>query len=636
MIFAFGAVVLAMLPAVLDQTMLATGLPVIAGDLGRVTDVSWVVTAYVVAAAAATPLWGKLGDRLGRKRMLELALVVFVAASALCGGAQDITQLIVLRLVQGAAAGGLMALAMATVGDLVSPRERGRYQGYIAATFAVATVVGPLLGGVLVEGVGWRWVFFVNLPLGLAALIGLRLRLPAPPLDPPRHPLDHLGAALLAAATSTLMLACIEAGARAALFAATLVLAALLVVQERRAADPIVPLDLLRTRTVALVSAALFLATAALFAITVFVPLFLQTTTGATPTEAGLLLVPAMLGITVSTTLSGRSIARSGRYKRFPVAGLVLMTAALVALAVLAGDPSRTATGLALAVFGLGFGMVTQVLVTAIQNSVERRELGVATATAGFFRALGGAVGAAVLGAVFAAHAGATEGGGTALRADVIGGVQAVFAVAAPLAALALLAVLALVEVPLGTAPGGRPEPPPERPSGRREPQPRAPARPAGAAARARVPRDRPGGVNMAEHRAFSARVLLRGEESAGALALVEIAVPARWEGPPLHHHAFDETFYVLEGELTFQVGEELRTGTAGGCAFVAGGVAHTLANLSDAPARYLLVITPAGFERYFDRLAGVAPSPGKPVPETTVVGPRIDRSAQRPTSPLS
>src|SRR4051812_29919766 len=248
----FAAVVLAMLPAVLDQTMLATALPVIAGDLGRITDVSWVVTAYVIAAAAATPLWGKLGDRLGRKRMLELALAVFVAASALCGTAQDITQLIALRLVQGLAAGGLMALAMATVGDLVEPRERGRYQGYIAATFAVATVVGPLLGGVLVDAASWRWVFFVNLPVGALALAGLRLRLPATPVEPPEHPLDTLGALLLAGATSTLMLACIQSGGRAGLVAATALLAAALVVRERRAADPIVPLRLLRTRTVAL------------------------------------------------------------------------------------------------------------------------------------------------------------------------------------------------------------------------------------------------------------------------------------------------------------------------------------------------------------------------------------------------
>jgi EmrB/QacA subfamily drug resistance transporter len=436
----FAAVVLAMLPAVLDQTMLATGLPVIARDLGRISDVSWVVSAYVVAAAAVTPLWGKLGDRLGRKRMLELALTVFVTASALCGAAQDITQLIVTRVLQGTAAGGLMALAMATVGDLVSPRERGRYQGYIAATFAVATIIGPLLGGAIVENASWRWVFLVNLPVGIVALVGLQLRLPAVAVEPPKAPLDGVGAALLAAATSTLMLACIEHTGRLELALATVVLAAALVLRERRATDPIVPLALLRTPTVALVSVALFLATAALFAITVFVPLFLQTTTGASPTQAGLLLTPAMLGITVSTTLAGRSIARTGRYKRFPVAGLALMTAALSALAALSANPSRWATGVALVVFGLGFGMVTQVLVTAIQNTVERRELGIATATAGFFRALGGAVGAAILGAVFAG------------QADVIGGVQAVFAVAAPLAALALLAVLALRETPLRRA----------------------------------------------------------------------------------------------------------------------------------------------------------------------------------------
>ena len=237
----FAAVVLAMLPAVLDQTILATGLPVIASDLGNIGDVSWVVTAYVVAAAAATPLWGKLGDRHGRKRLLQIALIGFVASSALCAAAQDITQLIVLRLVQGTAAGGLMALAMAAVGDLVSPRERGRYQGYIAATFAVATIVGPLLGGVLVESANWRWVFIVNLPVGIVALIALSLRLPAPEVEPPAHSLDVLGAGLLAAATSSLMLVCIWGGDRYAwdsaptvgLIAATLALTAALVARER-------------------------------------------------------------------------------------------------------------------------------------------------------------------------------------------------------------------------------------------------------------------------------------------------------------------------------------------------------------------------------------------------------------------
>ena len=444
----FAAIVLAMLPAVLDQTILATALPVVAGDLGSLSDVSWVVSGYVVAAAASTPLWGKLGDRHGRKLLLEIALAVFITASALCGAAQDITQLILLRMVQGVAAGGLMTLAMAGVGDLVAPRERGRYQGYIAATFAVATIVGPLLGGVLVDNASWRWVFFVNLPLGIAALVGLSLRLPASETEPSERPLDVLGAVLLAAATSALMLTCIWGGNRYAwdsatilgLIAATIVFAAALVSRERRAADPIVPLRLLRTPVVAVASSALFLATASLFAITVFVPLFLQTTTGASPTEAGLLLVPAMLGITISTTLSGRSIVRTGRYKRFPVAGLAMMTAALVLLAVFAGHPSQVATGIGLALFGLGFGMVTQVLVVAVQNSVERRQLGVATATTGFFRALGGAIGAAVLGAVFASQA-----------PDIIHAVQAVFLVAAPLAALALIVLLWLPETPLQT-----------------------------------------------------------------------------------------------------------------------------------------------------------------------------------------
>jgi EmrB/QacA subfamily drug resistance transporter len=447
----FAALVLAMLPAVLDQTILATALPTIAADLGRLSDVSWLVTAYVVAATASTPLWGKLGDRHGRKRLLEVSLAAFVAASALCGAAADMTQLLVVRAAQGAAAGGLMTLAMASVGDLVSPRERGRYQGYIAGAFAVATVMGPLAGGLLVDHAGWRLVFYVNLPLGVAALAALHRRLPAGDVDPARRPLDVAGAALLAAATSAFMLACVWGGERyawsspqiAGLVAAIVGLAGALISRERRAADPIVPFALLRERTVAVASAALFLATAALFSVIVFVPLFLQAATGASPTRAGLLLVPMMLGIALSTTLAGRSIARTGRYKRFPIAGLALMAAALTLLAALAPARSREATGVGLAVFGLGFGMVTQVLVVAVQNGVERRRLGVATATTSFFRALGGASGAAVLGAVFAARAGT--------RGEIPGAVQAVFAAGAALALLGLLVAMRLPERPLAT-----------------------------------------------------------------------------------------------------------------------------------------------------------------------------------------
>jgi EmrB/QacA subfamily drug resistance transporter len=465
---AFAAIVLAMLPAVLDQTILATALPTIAARLGRLTDVSWVVTAYVVAAAASTPLWGRLGDRHGRKRLLELSLTLFLVASALCGAAQDITVLVLARALQGVAAGGLMTLAMAAVGDLVEPRERARYQGYIAAAFAVATVVGPLVGGVIVDHASWRWVFYVNLPLGVLALAGLSLRLPAPEPAPTRPALDGIGGTLLAAATGALTLACIWGGGRYAwgsatiigLLALALLLAGALVVRERRAPDPIVPYALLSTRTVAVASATLFLATAALFAITVFVPLFLQTTTGASPTLAGLLLVPMMLGITASTNLAGRAISRSGRYKRYPIAGLALMSIGLAGLALVAGEPSRIATGVLLAVFGLGFGMVGQVLIAAVQNSAPRRELGIAMATTSFFRGLGGAIGAAVLGSIFTAAAGTSVPAGRvhvlagAARADLIGGVQSVFIVGSVFAALALVIVLALPELELRATPG--------------------------------------------------------------------------------------------------------------------------------------------------------------------------------------
>jgi MFS family permease len=353
-----------------------------------------------------------------------------------------------------------MTLAMAAVGDLVAPRERGRYQGYIAATFAAATVLGPLIGGLLVDHAGWRWVFYVNLPVGAAALAALSARLPAGLPEGARARLDVSGAALLAGATAALMLTCIWGGGRYAwgsapiigLIATTLLLSLALVGRERRAADPIVPVQLLATRVVAIASAALFFTTASLFAITVFMPLLLQTTTGATPTEAGLLLAPTMLGVTVSTTLSGRSIARTGRYKRFPVAGLALMGGGLALLAALTGRHSQVAFAIGLVVFGLGFGLVTQVLVIAVQNSVERARLGVATAVTSFFRALGGAVGAAVLGAVFTARAGVSADAGApgsishAAAAGIGDAIQTVFIVAIGLAVGAFLIVLRLPE----------------------------------------------------------------------------------------------------------------------------------------------------------------------------------------------
>jgi EmrB/QacA subfamily drug resistance transporter len=473
---AFWAIVLAMLPAVLDQTILATALPTIASDLGRLADVSWVVTAYVVAAAAFAPLWGKLGDRHGRKLVLEASLAIFLAASAVCGVAQSLWMLVVARAVQGAAAGGLMSLAQAAVGDLVSPRERGRYQGYIMAVFALAASVGPLLGGLLVDHASWRWVFYVNLPIGALALAGLHLRLPAVQVQTPKSRLDVPGAALLAAGTSALMLACIWGGQRygwgspqiTALLAVSGLLTAALIARTRGAEDPIVPLSVIGNRPVALASAALFLVTATMFSITVFVPVSLQTTTGASPTQAGLLLIPMMAGITLSTNIAGRLIQRTGRYKVFPIVGLVLISTALLALSALVEHPSLLTTGIALTLFGLGFGMVGQVLIIAVQNSVQGRELGLAMAVTGFFRALGGAVGAAVLGAVFASRVGHAGTGTLVLahagRLAVISGIHTVFLVTAPVALIALVVVLALKEVPL-RGPG------PAKPSAERDRQ---------------------------------------------------------------------------------------------------------------------------------------------------------------------
>ena len=382
------------------------------------------------------------------------------------------TWLIVSRAVQGVAAGGLMSLAMAAVGDLVSPRERGRYLGFVAIAFALATVVGPLIGGVLVEHASWR-VGVLRKPAGrAAALAGLHFKLPAPSAEAARDgkPLDVSGAILLAGSTIALMLACIWGGDRyawgsptiIALIAGGAVLAIALVARERRAADPIVPLNLLRTRPVAVSSAALFLTTAALFSITVFVPLYLQTTTHATPTQAGLLLVPMMLGITVSTNLAGLAMSKTGRYKRYPILGLGLMTVALVLLAAVVPHPSRSATAIGLVMFGLGFGMVGQVLTAAVQNSVPPEQLGIGMATTTFFRGLGGAVGAAVLGAIFAAQARTTTTTAglrhlsAGARAEVIHGVQSVFLTAAPIAAIALIVVLALREAPLRGSAAGR------------------------------------------------------------------------------------------------------------------------------------------------------------------------------------
>jgi len=438
---AFAVLVLAMLPAVLDQTVLATALPTIAAQLGSIGDVSHLVTVYVLASTATTPLWGKLGDRHGRRALLAGALSLFLLASAACGVAHSLEWLIVARGVQGVAAGGLMSLAMASVGDLVAPRERARWQGRIATVFAGAAVAGPLIGGVLVEHASWRWVFYVNLPLGLAALAGLWRFLPAGTREPAPRPLDVLGAGLLAVASASALLALSWGGETIAWGSPELVaLAALAVaagaafaVRERRAADPVVPLALLGTPTVRVAAAGLFLVTASLFAVIVFVPVLLQVSGGFSPTDAGLLLATMTVGMTGATTIAGRRIARTGRLRRLPVLGASVMASALTGLALAAPSASPVLVVAGLMVFGAGFGLTSQLLVVAVQNGVERTRIGVATSTTAFFRAFGGATGAAALGAVFAAAG-----------RPVADAVQTTFVVAAVIAAVAALVMTAL------------------------------------------------------------------------------------------------------------------------------------------------------------------------------------------------
>jgi EmrB/QacA subfamily drug resistance transporter len=481
----FAGLLLAMFIAALDQTITATALPTIAGDLGGLSQLTWVVTVYVLAAAATTPGWGKLSDQFGRRGLLRAAIATFLVGSALCGIAQNIGELIAFRAAQGMGAGGIMTLAMATVGDLVSPRERGRYQGYIQSVFVLASVAGPLLGGVFVDDVSWRWVFYINVPIGAAALTLLR-RQPAAPAGRSAR-VDYVGAALLAAAVSAVLLVTVWGGDRYAWgsaeilgpVVAALVLLAGFIWQERRAAEPVLPLQLFRDRVFVVVSIGAFLATLSLFAAIVFMPLFFQFVTGATATTSGLLLIPMLLASTASTIGSGRIMTRTGRYKIFPVIGFAIMC---LGLGLLSTVPS-SGRGLAVAylvVFGLGFGLTTQVLVVAIQNAVDRREIGTATASVNLFRALGGSLGVAIYGAVFAAGlrhwlprhvpggAAGVDAHGIqaspdhirALPAAVQHGISlsvadalhAVFLTATPVAALGFLVVLFLRERPLGGA----------------------------------------------------------------------------------------------------------------------------------------------------------------------------------------
>ncbi len=405
----FPALMLVLLLAALDQTIVSTALPTIVGDLGGVSHLSWVVTGYLLAATVSGPLYGKLGDLYGRKTLLQGAIVLFLLGSALCGLSQNMTELIGFRALQGLGGGGLMVTTLAIVGDIIPPRDRGRYQGFFGAVFGLATIIGPLLGGFFVDDLSWRWIFYVNLPIGALALavIGVALR---PRSDRLKHSVDYLGTAVLATSLACIVLFTSLGGTTYAwnslpIIAMMVVGVALLILfpfVERRAAEPIIPLELFANRVFSVTSAVGFIVGLALFGAVTYLPFYLQVVKGESPTRSGLMLTPLMGGLLVTSILSGQLISRFGRYKPFPIAGTLLMTIAVYLLSGLAVATPIWQLIVYLVVLGLGLGMVMQVLVLAAQNSVDYRLLGVATSGSTLFRQIGGSIGVSAFGAIFA------------------------------------------------------------------------------------------------------------------------------------------------------------------------------------------------------------------------------------------
>ncbi|MFJ5773123.1 DHA2 family efflux MFS transporter permease subunit [Streptomyces sp. NPDC093094] len=406
-----GALLLGMLLAALDQTIVSTALPTIVSDLGGLEHLSWVVTAYMLAATAATPLWGKLGDQYGRKRLFQTAIVIFLIGSALCGLAQNMPELIAFRAVQGLGGGGLMVLSMAIVGDLVPPRDRGRYQGLFGAVFGATSVLGPLLGGLFTQHLSWRWVFYINLPVGVVALVVIATVLRLPPKST-RHVIDYLGTFLIASVATCLVLVASLGGTTwdwdspqiIGLAVLGVLLAVAFVAVERRAAEPVLPLKLFRIRTFTLSAVISFIIGFAMFGAMTFLPTFLQVVHDITPTMSGVHMLPMVVGLLLSSTVSGQIVSRTGRWKVFPIAGTGVTALGLLLLHELDEHSSTGEMSAYFFVFGLGLGLVMQVLVLIVQNAVGYEDLGVATSGATFFRSIGASFGVAVFGTVFSSR----------------------------------------------------------------------------------------------------------------------------------------------------------------------------------------------------------------------------------------
>ena len=477
-IVSFVGLMLGMLLAAIDQTIVATALPTIVGDLGGLDHLAWVVTAYLLTETVSTPLWGKLGDLYGRKRLFQGAIVIFLVGSVLAGIAQTMGELIVFRGIQGAGAGGLIVLAQAIIGDIVSPRERGRYMGLFGAVFGAASVIGPLTGGFLTDHLSWRWVFYVNVPLAAVALVVTSAVLPSSPRRQQVR-VDWLGTGLLASAISCFILMTTWGGTEydwaspiiVGLGIASLALIGLFVFVEQRADDPALPLRLFRMRTFNVAGAVSLLIGVAMYGAITYLPTLLQVANGATASDSGLLLVPLMLGLLGASTLSGQIISRTGRYRLFPIIGTAAAGVGLALLSTIETGTSRWESGAFMVVLGIGIGLTMQVMVLATQNETPVEDLGVATSTVTFFRTVGGSIGVALFGALYASRLGDLLGpGATDLtpkeiaklpageRAHVASAfadaITGVFAYGIPVLIVGFLIALLLREVPLRTQSG--------------------------------------------------------------------------------------------------------------------------------------------------------------------------------------
>jgi EmrB/QacA subfamily drug resistance transporter len=400
---------LAILLAMLDNLIVSTALPRIVGDLGGVAHLSWVVTAYILASLVTTPFYGKLGDMYGRKKLFIFAIVIFLAGSALAGQAHSMAELIAFRAIQGLGAGGLMVGAMATLGDIVAPRERGRYMSYMMVVMMLATIGGPLVGGIITTSFSWRWIFYINLPVGGAALVYIitTLHLPARRVS---HKVDYLGGGLLAVAATSLVLLATWGGTEYPWGSAQIIGLALLALAasvafgavEMRVAEPILPLHVFKNRNFSVTMALTFLTGLAMFGAMTFLPLFQQTVQGESPTVSGLMLTPMMIGVTITSIVAGQVTTRTGRYKLFPVLGGAIMGLGMYLLTNLGIGTTRFTSAIFYVVLGLGMGFLMQMVSLIAQNSVEQKDMGVASSARMFFQQIGGSLGVAAFGAIFA------------------------------------------------------------------------------------------------------------------------------------------------------------------------------------------------------------------------------------------